>query len=237
MPGMYIAEALGDLPWALQAIIRLGVAAALGALVGVERERHGRSAGLRTQALVGLGAALAMIVSLQFAVYFRQPAGVSNIQLDPARVAYGVMGGIGFLGAGAILRYGPGIRGLTTAASLWCTAAVGLATGFGLFEIAAAATGIVLFVLYGLSWVDRWIPSRWYKTLKLTVSGEAEDLIPHCTRLLKQSRIRVLDVEYSRNIEDDRHTVTLHLSSGVSSPEEVLQIAEKIPSVRRFSLH
>src|SRR5690242_9611004 len=107
--------------WTLEAIARLGMAALLGGLVGLERELHGRSAGLRTHLLVALGAATAMVVSLNFAEVFGTVQHPS-IQCDPARIAYGVMAGVGFLGAGAIIHQSGGIRGLTTAAGLWCAA-------------------------------------------------------------------------------------------------------------------
>ena len=90
-------------------IVRLGVAAALGGLIGLEREARGRSAGLRTQLLVAVGSALAMIVSLQFGARYGDGSLGSAVQVDPARVAYGVMAGVGFLGAGAMIRYGIGM--------------------------------------------------------------------------------------------------------------------------------
>ena len=131
----FLAGTLDD--WYVQAICRILIAAVLGALIGVERQVHGRSAGLRTQLLVALGAALAMVVSLHFAREFASTdPDTWSLRIDPARMAYGVMGGIGFLGAGVILRQESGIRGLTTGASLWCTAAVGLACGFGMYAVA-----------------------------------------------------------------------------------------------------
>lgn len=122
--------------------LRLVLAAALGAAVGLEREVHGHPAGLRTHLLVALGAALFTVISV---------AGfVSDDPVDPSRVAAQVVTGIGFLGAGAILKAGFTIRGLTTAASLWGTAAIGMAVGVGQHGLALVATAIILVSLWPL---------------------------------------------------------------------------------------
>jgi putative Mg2+ transporter-C (MgtC) family protein len=138
---------------------RLVLAGVLGGLVGAEREHHGRAAGFRTQILVCLGAALAMNVSLEFQRAFGQMSSSFAVRVDPARVAYGVMTGIGFLGAGSIMRSGAGIRGLTTAASLWCTAAIGLAVGLGMYMPALLVTALTIGGLWILRGLDRRIPN------------------------------------------------------------------------------
>ncbi|HEX4986143.1 MAG TPA: MgtC/SapB family protein [Burkholderiales bacterium] len=126
-------------------VIRLAVAAALGGIVGLERERLEWVAGLRTHMLVSLGAALVMIVS---AFGFSDILGARNVVLDPSRVAAQVVSGIGFLGAGTILFLRQEIiRGLTTAASLWTVAAVGLAVGSGLYLAAVWTTALVVVIL------------------------------------------------------------------------------------------
>src|SRR3954463_12266300 len=118
----------------LEDFARLIMAAIAGGLVGIEREVRGRQAGFRTNMLVCIGSALGMIVSTQFAIHPWTPQtkneGV-NINIDPARIAYGVMTGIGFIGAGVIVHNKGAVRGLTTAAALWCVAAMGLAGGVG----------------------------------------------------------------------------------------------------------
>src|SRR6185437_11956547 len=124
---------------------RLASAAVLGALVGLERERHEWAAGLRTHMLVCVGSALVMLVSMHG---FAEVQGERNISFDPSRVAAQVVSGIGFLGAGTILFLRQEvIRGLTTAASLWTIAAVGLATGGGMYVAAVAATACALIIL------------------------------------------------------------------------------------------
>jgi putative Mg2+ transporter-C (MgtC) family protein len=143
-------------------ILRLVAAAALGSLVGAERERLMWAAGLRTHMLVSVGACLFMIVS---AYGFAGVTG-DKIILDPSRVAAQVVSGIGFLGAGSILMRGDLIRGLTTAASLWSVAALGLAVGGGLYREAAAATVIILVILAGIKPIEKWIQNR-NQTLRL----------------------------------------------------------------------
>jgi putative Mg2+ transporter-C (MgtC) family protein len=123
-----------------QVVLRLFLAAALGGVIGFEREKHNkRMAGFRTHILVSIGSALIMLVSIYiFEIY----AGKASV--DPSRIAAGVVTGIGFLGAGTIIRSGESVRGLTTAASLWTVSGIGLAIGCG-FYIAGSATAIIAF--------------------------------------------------------------------------------------------
>ncbi len=134
-----------DLPVQLDLSIRLVVAAALGAVIGLEREFHGHPAGIRTYMLVGLGSAVFIVMSIHG---FGQE---TNASIDPTRIAAQIVTGIGFLGAGAILKEGRVVRGLTTAASLWATAAVGLASGAGAYLIGLVSTAIILLSLWPLN--------------------------------------------------------------------------------------
>src|SRR5271154_2222142 len=138
-------------------VFRLLVAAALGSLVGADRERLVWAAGLRTHMLVSVGACLFMIVS---AFGFADILGTAHVILDPSRVAAQVVSGIGFLGAGSILLRGDVVRGLTTAASLWTVAAIGLAVGSGLYVEAVAATVIILVILAGIKPLEEWYQRR-----------------------------------------------------------------------------
>ena len=120
-------------------IIRIIIAAFLGGLIGLEREYHGQPAGLRTHIILSLGACIAMCISINSSYY--------GTQGDVERIAAQVVSGVGFLGAGAIFKYGGGVRGLTTAASIWTTAMIGMTAGSGLILMAAVCTGLVLFTL------------------------------------------------------------------------------------------
>ena len=131
--------------------IRLLVAAALGGLIGLERERHDQPAGLRTHIILVLGATIAMCIFINLSMQFRTVATNG----DPERLAAQVISGIGFLGGGAIFRYGANVKGLTTAASLWTAAIIGLAVGAGYFVIGVAATACVLFVLVALDLMEK----------------------------------------------------------------------------------
>ncbi len=135
----------------LEIVIRLLVAAALGVVIGLERERQGQPAGLRTHVVLVIGSTLAMTISINLAMQFRPfvPNG------DPARLAAQVISGIGFLGAGAILHYGVSVKGLTTAASLWTMAVVGLAVGAGHYLPAIATTILLLAVLTVLNMLEK----------------------------------------------------------------------------------
>src|ERR1041384_8355987 len=125
-------------------VLRLLVAAVLGCLVGLERERLDRAAGLRTHALVAVGSALCMLVAaFGFSEIMRMP----QVGLDPSRVAAQVVSGIGFLGAGTIIMQREIVRGLTTAASVWTVAGIGLAVGGGLYVAAGTATLLTLLIL------------------------------------------------------------------------------------------
>ncbi|HVE07683.1 MAG TPA: MgtC/SapB family protein [Paraburkholderia sp.] len=140
------------MPSNVELIGRLMMAAALGSVIGFERERLSWAAGLRTHMLVCVGSALIMIVS---AFGFADVLGTDHVVLDPSRVAAQVVSGIGFLGAGSILLRGEIVRGLTTAASLWSVAAIGLAVGGGLYTASIAATAIILIILAGVKPIER----------------------------------------------------------------------------------
>src|ERR1700737_3108714 len=127
--------------------LRLSVAALLGAVIGIERDLHHRPAGIRTSAFVCMGSALFTILSYELAKMFGDTSAT--------RIASNLVQGIGFLGAGAILREAGGLVGLTTAATIFVEAAIGMAVGGGLYAVGGYATGVVLFALVVLGWVAR----------------------------------------------------------------------------------
>ena len=138
------------MPTDSEMIMRLLLTLLLSGLVGLERQVHRRDAGLRTHILVALGSCLIMLTSIYvFDIYKDQ------VVLDPVRIAAGVVTGIGFLGAGTIIRESDRVRGLTTAASLWVVAGIGLAVGIGFNKVAIYTTVLVLIVLYFLRFIDK----------------------------------------------------------------------------------
>jgi putative Mg2+ transporter-C (MgtC) family protein len=146
-------------------IMPLVVAVMLGGLIGLERELHGHPAGLRTHILVCVGATLMTIVSAVAATG-------GTLHGDPTRISAQIVSGIGFLGAGAIVREGATVKGLTTAASIWATAGVGIALGAGprLAQLAVATTAIMLVTLWLLDYVENWIELRLHRRELLEVT-------------------------------------------------------------------
>ena len=140
-------------------MLRIPLAAGLGAAVGIERELREHEAGLRTHMLVAVGSALFTLVSAYgFSEFFVQGARFAPV--DPTRIAAQIVTGIGFLGAGAIIRQGSNVRGLTTAATLWAVAAIGLAAGAGFYAGAVATTIVVIFALWPLRILTRRLLGR-----------------------------------------------------------------------------
>ncbi|WP_158912528.1 MgtC/SapB family protein [Caulobacter sp. S45] len=152
--------------------IRLLLAAVLGSIIGFERERLLWAAGIRTHMLVSVGACLLMIVS---AYGFQHALLMPRVVLDPSRIAAQVVSGIGFLGAGAILMRGQIVRGLTTAASIWAVAAIGLAAGGGLFFAATISTAIIIAILAGVKPLEEAYRAR-VQTCRLEVSADRDVL-------------------------------------------------------------
>ncbi|MEO7804584.1 MAG: MgtC/SapB family protein [Actinomycetota bacterium] len=154
-------------PDSVDIALRVLAAAGLGALIGLEREMSNQTAGLRTHILVSLGACLFSMVG---AYGFSQSQDV-----DPTRIAAQVVTGIGFLGAGAILRQGPSVRGLTTSAGMWVTAAVGMAVAFGFWVGALVTTAVTALALYGLKRVERKLLRRSKPDPDGSVTEESDD--------------------------------------------------------------
>lgn len=156
----------------LGAFFKLSLSMLLGAVIGLERRRKGQIAGMRTFALIAMGATLAMLVS----IYIPQEyMGLKNG--DPGRIAAQVISGVGFLGAGAIIQMKGSVRGLTTAAGIWMTASIGLAVGAGMYIIAITASLLIIFILMSLEkYEHRFLPGAEAKIIRLKVNGVITDL-------------------------------------------------------------
>ena len=150
-------------------VLRILAATLAGALVGLERESHGRAAGLRTTILACVASAIAMIISQ--CLFYDSAAATTggNWRPDPAWLGAGILTGIGFLGAGTILRHENMIRGVTTAASLWFVTVLGLAFGSGRFDLGGIGVGIALVILLLLPPLEKHIRSDWYSKLSVTM--------------------------------------------------------------------
>lgn len=154
---------------AYEIVARLLAALAAGALIGYERSYHGRPAGFRTHALVCTASALLMLVTVYEAHWVPIAA---KVQLDPTRMAQGIMTGIGFLGAGVIFKEGLTVRGLTTAASIWITSAIGILVGIGFWYPAILGTVATLIILALFRFIEARLPSEFYAHHSLRFSRD-----------------------------------------------------------------
>ena len=148
-----------------------------------------------------MGSALVMMLSMRLAEMPWSPIGGHyNINVDPGRIAYGVMTGMGFLGAGAILKHEQTVRGLTTAAGLWCVAAVGLTVGMGLYQLATLSGSLVLVALWALYYIERWIPRQHLRRLVVRCKW-AEGAVAALDGTMRQSGLDVLDHSFKRSAD------------------------------------
>lgn len=221
-------------------VARLLITTALCGAIGFERETRDQTAGFRTHILLGLGAALFTLVSAYGFAPFTQAALESDgrgIQFDPTRIAAQIVTGIGFLGAGAIIRQGTDVRGLTTAASLWAAAAIGMAAGAGYYFGAAATTVIVVATLYLLRQVRNALLARFRMEFAvMTVSFlDAGSGINEVTGTLERHGFEVRSL--GAELEDGRSRYTIQLrippQSGV---QEALEEVSELPSVGRVNV-
>jgi putative Mg2+ transporter-C (MgtC) family protein len=215
------------LGWPTEPALRLMLAAILGGVVGLEREVRGRQAGFRTNLLVCMGSCLAMVVSVAFAHYDWPHSQGFNITLDPARVAYGVMGGIGFLGAGVIVKHGEAVRGLTTAAGMWCVAAIGLACGLGLYLIATVATALVVLALWYLDYLEKWLPKIRYRMIMVKRAWHP-GVVRDTVKLVEagESRIDVKDTTWER--VGDMSQVLIRLKIAFANKREFFKFENEL---------
>jgi putative Mg2+ transporter-C (MgtC) family protein len=178
-------------------IIRLILASVFGALIGLERERKDWSAGLRTHMMVCVGSSLIMMVS---AFGFSDILGTQNVTLDPSRIAAQVISGIGFIGAGTILVLRQGsIRGLTTASGLWTVAAIGLATGGGMYFAACSATVIALVILWALQPLEKMFSMKFkQKTLRI-ITNLTIDNVELLKILISKDELKIQSFSLEKN--------------------------------------
>ncbi len=181
-------------------LFRLVLAAVLGGVVGLEREVHGRPAGIRTYLLLCMGSALIMVIS-EFLFTKYEAKGLSDIlRADPGRIAAQALTGIGFLGAGVILRYKDSIRGLTTAACVWVACAVGLAIGAGFYLFGTAVTVLTLASLVGLKIVERNLKKDWYKEMTVVSTDEAGQL-GRIQEIITRNQYEIINFGLNKDLE------------------------------------
>jgi len=218
-------------PWFIDPLhitIRLVLAIVLGGLIGLEREQKNHAAGFRTHILVCLGSALIMLLSIYGFSDFVQEG---SVQMDPARLAAQVVSGIGFLGAGAIIRNGFSISGLTTAASLWVVGAIGLAIGAG-FYYAAVASAVFVFISL---WFLKLFEYRWLRISRLHIfsvrSLDRPGQLSQITSLFARKRIEIRKVEVDEASESDdggEQEVRIKFTVRLKRPHQSIPLVEEL---------
>jgi len=183
---------------ALDITLRLFSGALLSGIIGIERDIHGRAAGLRTNILISLGAASFMILSESIVTSL-------SVNYDPTRIAAQVVSGIGFLGAGAIIKNEFTIRGLTTAASIWISSAIGLACGAGHYFLALTLTALSLFSLVALERLERHYAHDYYRLVIIETADGVE--MSRLAEILASPSLRILACETAINYETHRQTM------------------------------
>src|SRR5688572_14696352 len=168
----------------LEIVFRIIAALIAGGLIGLERSHRGRPAGFRTHALVCLASSLLMLVTV-YETHWIPKGGAATVVLDPTRMAQGIMTGIGFVGAGAIIKEGFTVRGLTTAASIWITAAIGILTGIGFYFAALLGTLLSLGTLSLFRWIEARLPTEAYADFSVRFARDNVITEPELRKLIE----------------------------------------------------
>ena len=210
-------------------IEHLLIALGAGGIIGLERSYHGRPAGFRTHALVCVASSALMLVTVYQSHWYPE-AFAGRVALDPTRMAQGIMTGIGFLGAGVIFKEGLTVRGLTTAASIWITAAIGILAGIGFYFPLAITTVLTLVTLSFFRWIESKLPGDYYGHLEVRFSrGDAmpED---EFRRFLREQGFSIanLSYRYSANAAYIEYRMVVRTSRG----DDVKRLAESLETMK-----
>lgn len=210
-------------------------ALAAGGVIGLERSYHGRPAGFRTHTLVCLASSLLMIVMLYQGKWLGVQA--ETVQTDPTRMAQGIMTGIGFLGAGVIFKEGLSVRGLTTAASIWITAAIGILFGIGFYFPAVLATILTLGVLAQFRVIETWMPSHSYAHYLVRFARDDAMPEPQVRAMLAEHGFSVYNMNY--RITDDGAAFEYRMVLQTDDEKNTAALAvhlRGLPQVRSFQI-
>jgi putative Mg2+ transporter-C (MgtC) family protein len=216
--------------------LHLLLALAAGAIIGLERSYHGRPAGFRTHALVCLSSSMLMVLTVYQDTWFGS-FNLEQVNVDPTRMAQGIMTGIGFLGAGVIMKEGLSVRGLTTAASIWITAGIGIMIGVGFYFPAGIATAMTLIVLSVFRWIERSMPIEFYANLAVAFTRSGN---------LPESELRTLVERHGFVIANMNYGVTgdgktFEYQMVIHSPDrdktrELAEALNALPAVMAFRI-
>jgi putative Mg2+ transporter-C (MgtC) family protein len=216
--------------------LHLVLALAAGSLIGLERSYHGRPAGFRTHALVCLASCMLMVMTVYQDTWFGA-LSLQETNIDPTRMAQGIMTGIGFLGAGVIMREGLTVRGLTTAASIWTTAGIGVLVGVGFYFPAGIATAMTLLVLSAFRWIERTMPIEFYANLTVAFARNGHLPEDELRALIARHAFVIANMNYS--VSEDGKTFEYQMVIHTPNRDKTRGLAEtlnSLPSVTAFRI-
>jgi|Deesub1362A_J573_1020465.scaffolds.fasta_scaffold00486_10 putative Mg2+ transporter-C (MgtC) family protein len=205
---------------AWEILLRLFLGALFGGIIGFERETHGRPAGFRTHLLVCVASVLIMVVSEYY--FWLSAVEPSFIRIDPARIAAGAITGVGFLGAGVILKAGMTVMGLTTAACIWMVSAIGLALGGGMYLAATAAFAITYVSLWSLRSIERRMPRQVFREVEVESTRALQESLQETLEAFGQVNLRALEHNAPEGRWLYRFTITL------STPLPMAQVLQRL---------
>lgn len=221
----------------LDVLIKLLLAGLAGGLVGLEREKHGRPAGLRTNLLVAVGSCVMVIVSEAFFTKYAAYDAQSMLRIDPSRVAAQIVTGVGFLGAGVILKEGASVRGLTTAASLWTVSGLGMAFGMGFFSLGSIATVLVLISLNLLKKLEPVIPKVRFLTLMVTATNR-DGLLEELQAIFADRGLVVSDISSNVDLVNDELLYQMVITQQQKRiGQELTSAIKKLEGIRKIHYH
>jgi putative Mg2+ transporter-C (MgtC) family protein len=209
--------------------LRLAAALAIGGLIGMERSYHGRPAGFRTHTLVCMASSVLMLVTVYESDWFVS-SGTARVAIDPTRMAQGIMTGIGFLGAGVIMKDGLSVRGLTTAASIWITAAIGILVGIGFYFPAGIAAALTLATLSVFRWIEAKMPSKFYAHHIIRFPGGAPMPEPELRNLLGDHGFSTANLSY--RVSNEGNFFEYEMSLRADSAESARRLAATLSGMK-----
>lgn len=214
-------------------ILKLFLAAIVGGVIGFERQTHGRAAGFRTQLLVCLASALLMIIAENY--YTQGSLSPNVIRIDPTRIAAGAMTGVGFLGAGVIVKTGVTVQGLTTAACIWIVSAIGLSIGAGQYLAAISGSALTFLTLWTLRIFESKMPRLVFKNITVVTdeTGDEDGLVS----VFLKSGLSIVKTDYEIHLHEKKKTFIFTVSaSDRVSPKEIIDGLSAIGSVKRIDI-
>jgi putative Mg2+ transporter-C (MgtC) family protein len=222
-------------------LLRLGLSLLAGFLIGMERESHGRAAGLRTTLLVCLSACVAMIVSDAFYQESFEMKGPSSWHPDPARLAAGILAGMGFLGAGVIVHQRDHVvQGVTTAATLWFAAIIGLALGSGSLGVGLLSTVLALVILALIPRFENRLENDWYSNLRVSFHP-TECGVKEAVKVIESLHMKVKGVDWKEDMTTHERTLLFHVKykkgDRLTLPGKVMDALRALPDVKSVDWH